>query len=326
MNAIDLRDVTQTFRSGTAPEIHAVDGLSLRIGEGEVVAFLGPNGAGKTTTLDMVLGLTSPTSGSVQVLGQMPCAAVRKGLVAAVLQTGGLLRDITVRETVEVIAAQYATHLPVPEVMERAGITAIANRRVSKCSGGEQQRVRFALALLPDPRVIVLDEPTAGMDIGGRIEFWEAMRNERHRTVVFATHYLEEAQQFADRIVLINRGRLVADGTTHEIRSLTSIRTITCHDPQAVAEGTTTSLWRAIRSADSGARLRMDMVSQRLCIETANSDALLPVVLAAGGSDIEVAAPSLEAAFLALTGENESAGECRRPGPATGLITQEDHS
>ncbi|MCI1964500.1 MAG: ABC transporter ATP-binding protein, partial [Ancrocorticia sp.] len=207
-NAVELHGVTKTFRSGTGPHIRAVDGLSLSIGEGETVAFLGPNGAGKTTTLDMVLGLTTPSTGTLQVLGHRPRDAVRRGLVAAVLQTGGLLRDITVEETVEVIAAQYAKHLPVDDVIERAGLTQIAKRRISKCSGGEQQRVRFALALLPDPKVIILDEPTAGMDIAGRIDFWNAMRQERHRTVIFATHYLEEAQQFADRIILINHGKL----------------------------------------------------------------------------------------------------------------------
>jgi ABC-2 type transport system ATP-binding protein len=304
-NAVELHDVTKTFRSGTGPHIRAVDGLSLSIGEGEVVAFLGPNGAGKTTTLDMVLGLTTPSMGTVKVLGRRPREAVRHGLVAAVLQTGGLLRDITVEETVEVIAAQYAKHLPVDDVIERAGLTQIAKRRISKCSGGEQQRVRFALALLPDPKVIILDEPTAGMDIAGRIDFWNAMRQERHRTVIFATHYLEEAQQFADRIILINHGKLVADGTTHAIRSLTAIRTITCNDPDTPEEGTTTPLRQAIHAADQRATVAIDDASGRVRIETANSDALLPVVLAAGGTDVEVAAPSLEAAFLALTQERE---------------------
>lgn len=161
-NAVELHGVTKTFRSGTGPHIRAVDGLSLSIGEGEIVAFLGPNGAGKTTTLDMVLGLTTPSTGTLQVLGHRPREAVRHGLVAAVLQTGGLLRDITVEETVEVIAAQYAKHLPVDDVIERAGLTQIAKRRISKCSGGEQQRVRFALALLPDPKVIILSEDAGG--------------------------------------------------------------------------------------------------------------------------------------------------------------------
>lgn len=297
MTALSLRAVTKTFRPHSPAPVHAVRGIDLTVDDGEVVAFLGPNGAGKTTTLDMVLGLSAPTTGTVTVFGTPPRNAIRDGLVAAVLQTGGLLRDVTVRETVAVIAAQYRSHLPVAEVLERAGLTQLAGRRVSKCSGGEQQRLRFALALLPDPRLIILDEPTAGMDISGRIQFWNAMRAERHRTVVFATHYLEEAQEFADRIVLINHGRLVADGATRDIRTLTRMRTVTCEteSPQEVAD--------AVVAADPTAHVRQE--DGRLQIETADSDALLPVVLAAGGHEIEVAAPSLEAAFLALTGTEE---------------------
>lgn len=295
MTAVELSAVTKSFRSHSAAPVHAVRGIDLSIAPGELVAFLGPNGAGKTTTLDMVLGLTTPTSGTVRVMGHKPRRAVQDGLVAAVLQTGGLLRDVTVRETVEVIAAQYRMHLPVSEVLARAGLTELSKRRVSKCSGGEQQRLRFALALLPDPRLIVLDEPTAGMDISARIEFWTAMRAERHRTVVFATHYLEEAQEFADRIVLIDRGRLVADGTTREIRAITAVRTITCHASDLGA------VERAVHDVDPRAAMRSH--GERLHVETANSDALLAVILAAGGRDLEVTAPTLEAAFLALTQE-----------------------
>jgi len=166
--AIELRHLVKSFRPlrGSADtEVTAVDGIDLTVGHGEVVAFLGPNGAGKTTTLDMVLGLTEPTSGTARVFGRPPRHAVVAGEVSAVLQTGGLLRDLTVRETVRMIASTYAATTPVDEVIDRAGLAALAHRRVSKCSGGEQQRLRFALALLPDPRLLILDEPTAGMDV-----------------------------------------------------------------------------------------------------------------------------------------------------------------
>ena len=167
--------------------------------------------------------------------------------VSAVLQTGGLLRDLTVRETVRMIASTYAAHAPVDEVIDRAGLTALADRRVSKCSGGEQQRLRFALALLPDPRLLVLDEPTAGMDVTARRDFWDTMHADASagRTVVFATHYLEEADAFADRIVLVAGGRIVADGTTAEIRSRASGRTVSATLPDHAL-------------ADAVARLRDD--------------------------------------------------------------------
>ena len=209
---IHLRGLVKQF-GADAETRPAVDGIDLDIHAGEVVALLGPNGAGKTTTLDMVLGFTSPTSGQVTVLGGTPAQAIQAGRVAAVLQTGGLLRDLRVRETVELIASMYDEHPGVDEVMTRAGIVHLGDRLVQACSGGEQQRLRFALALLADPELLILDEPTTGMDVGARQEFWQAMHAEadRGRTIVFATHYLEEAEQFAERTVLLARGRVVAN-------------------------------------------------------------------------------------------------------------------
>src|SRR4051795_10992105 len=201
--AVALRGLTRRFGAVTA-----VDGLDLTIEPGEIVAFLGPNGAGKTSTIDMVLGLSWPDGGTAEVFGMAPRTAVAHGLVTAVMQTGGLLKDLTVAETVELTAALFAHTRPIAEVLERAGLTAIAGRRVAKCSGGQQQRLRFALALLPEPELIILDEPTTGMDVEGRREFWAALpaQPRRGRTVVFATHFLEEADAYADRIVLVSAG------------------------------------------------------------------------------------------------------------------------
>src|SRR3954469_18804578 len=228
--AVRLSGVTKDFG-----RVHAVRGIDLEIEPGEMVAFLGPNGAGKTTTIDMILGLSRPTTGAVDVLGMAPRQAIARGLVAAVMQNGGLLKDLTVRETVQYTACLFADTKPVDEVLESAGIAGIAARRVAKCSGGEQQRLRFAMALLSDPALLLLDEPTTGMDVEGRRTFWSAIRRdaERGRTVLFATHYLEEADQYADRIVLISKGLIVADGTGSEIRALTSGRTVRATLPGA---------------------------------------------------------------------------------------------
>lgn len=222
--AILAHGLTKTFG-----DVHAVNCMDLTVQQGEVLALLGPNGAGKTTFLDMVLGFTSPTSGSLSVLGSSPRTAVANGSVGAVLQTGALLKDLTVEDTVHFVAGCHARHLPPREVMERAGITPLVSRRVKKCSGGEQQRLRFALALLSDPQLLILDEPTAGMDVRARAEFWDAMHAEadRGRTVVFATHYLQEASDFADRIVLMRKGRVHAAGTVAELTH-EAPRMVTC--------------------------------------------------------------------------------------------------
>ena len=154
------------------------------------------------------------------------------------MQTGGLLKDLTVRETVAYTASLFADTAPVDEVLAHAGIESIADRKVGKCSGGEQQRLRFAMALLSDPALLLLDEPTTGMDVEGRRAFWSAIRDdaEKGRTVLFATHYLEEADQYADRIVLISQGRIVADGTGSQIKALAAGRTVRATLPGADAE------------------------------------------------------------------------------------------
>lgn len=190
-NAVDLTGLTKTFG-----EVRAVRGIDLAIVPGEVVAFLGPNGAGKTTTIDMILGLAEPTTGTVEVLGLSPQDAVRHGLVSAVMQTGGLLKDLTVRETIDYTASLFPLARPTAEVLQMAGLTELGDRLVGKCSGGEQQRVRFAMALVCDPQLLMLDEPTTGMDVNARRAFWSSIHTEaaKGRTILFATHYLEEAE------------------------------------------------------------------------------------------------------------------------------------
>jgi ABC-2 type transport system ATP-binding protein len=205
------------------------------------------------------------------------------------MQTGGLLNDFTVAETVRVIAALHGRSDRVEVVLERAGLTGLAGRRVEACSGGEQQRLKFALALLPDPDLVILDEPTTGMDVGARQEFWQTMRADAAlgRTIVFATHYLAEADEFAERTVLMNHGRIVHDAATTDVRAAYGGRTVTFRPPAEVV------------GADGIDAAWLDRVR----------DALAPL----GATDLEVSAASLEAAFLALTTapDHELAGATR---------------
>ena len=301
--AVRLAGLTKRFGAVTA-----VDGLDLTVRAGEVVAFLGPNGAGKTTTIDMLLGLSQPDTGSVEVYGMPPRTAVAHGLVAAVMQTGGLLKDLTVAETARLTAGLFAHSRPVAEVLERAGITDIADRRVGKCSGGQQQRLRFAMALLPEPELLVLDEPTTGMDVEGRRDFWSAIRAdaEKGRTVLFATHYLEEADAYADRIVLVAGGAVVADGTAAEIRALSAGRLVTATLPDAA--GDRAAHLAALR--DLPGVEDVELRGQTVHVHSADSDVVARHLLTATGAhDVQISSRGLEDAFIALTGRHQ--GETR---------------
>ncbi|NAZ82603.1 ATP-binding cassette domain-containing protein [Kineococcus sp. R8] len=287
--AVHLSGLTKHFGS-----VRAVDGLDLVVQPGEVVAFLGPNGAGKTSTIDVLLGLSQPTGGTVSICGTTPRAAVANGWVSAVMQTGGLLKDLTVGETVELTASLFPRTQPVDVVLRRAGIADIADRRVAKCSGGQQQRLRFAMALLPDPRLLVLDEPTTGMDVEGRRAFWAAIRDDagRGRTVLFATHYLEEADAYADRIVLVAGGRVVADGTAAEVKALSTGRTVR-------------ATWPGVRPEDLAAVPGVDDVQvtgDTVLVRASDSDAVARFLLTRSPArDVEITSRGLEDAFIALT-------------------------
>lgn len=277
--------------------IEALRGLDLEVRDGEFFGLLGPNGAGKTTTIDMLLGLARPDSGQVSVYGASPETAVSRGQVAAVMQTAGLLKDFTVRETVTYMASLFAKARSVDDVLERAGIREIGDRLVQKCSGGEQQRLRFALALLSDPRLLILDEPTTGMDVEARRSFWSAIRDDakRGRTVMFATHYLDEADAYADRIILIRQGRLVADGTTAEIKNLASGRVV-----RATLPGADVASLRQLRGV-----LNVETRGDTLLVHCSDSDGVARHLLTAtAASGLEISSKNLEEAFVALTGDN----------------------
>ena len=296
--AVDLDEVVKRFGAVTA-----VDGISLRIHPGEVVALLGPNGAGKTSTIDMLLGLSAPTAGSVRVYGRAPHEAVALGLVSAVMQTGGLLKDFTVEETVKVTAVLFGRGPgEVDGALRRAGIDDIRKRLVGKCSGGQQQRLRFAMALLPDPELLILDEPTTGMDVGGRHGFWTAIRQDARsgRTVIFATHYLEEADAYADRVVFVRRGRVVADGTAAEVKSLASGRTV-----RATLPGARTGELMSLPGVDS-----VEVRGDTVYVHATDTDRVARFLLTeTAARDLEITARNLEQAFLALTADDTVAAD-----------------
>jgi ABC-2 type transport system ATP-binding protein len=281
--------------------VRAVRGIDVSIAAGETVALLGPNGAGKSTTIDMLLGLLEPDEGTVSVFGRSPGEAVAQGAVGAMLQTGALIRDLSVRELVTMIASLYPAPLDVEEVLELTGTKEFSPQRTNKLSGGQTQRVRFAVALVSNPELLVLDEPTAAMDVEGRRSFWTTMREfaARGKTVLFATHYLEEADAYADRAVLMAHGRIVADGPTNEIKAMVGTRTIRATLPDAD---------RDALAALPGVS-NVERRGEAAALSCTDSDAAIRALLTAypNARDIEIVAAGLEEAFLELTGDGADA-------------------
>ncbi len=283
-------------------DVRAVRSIDLTIAPGETVALLGPNGAGKTTTIEMVLGLTRPDQGTLSVFGVPPAAAVRAGWVGGMLQTGSPLDHLKVRELVTLMASYYPHPLSVDDVLRVTGAAEFAGQWTAKLSGGQAQRLRFAAALVGDPDLLMLDEPTAGIDVEGRREFWQAIRGiaGRGKTVVFATHYLEEADAYADRIVLIAHGLVVADGPATEIKAMAGSRTI-----RATLPGIDVASLRALPGVVSA-----DRHGDAVVLSCSDSDTALYALLGTfrGVRDIEVRGGSLEEAFLELTAGEDGHG------------------
>ncbi|MFD5395038.1 ABC transporter ATP-binding protein [Streptomyces sp. NPDC127097] len=287
--AVGFSGVTRSYGA-----VRAVDGLDLEIAAGGTVALLGRNGAGKSTTLNMLLGLLPPSTGTVRLFGGTPESAVRAGRVGAMLQDGKAIPRVTVRELITFVAATYPHPMDVTEALELAGLDGFGGRRVDRLSGGQAQRVRFAVALAGNPELLVLDEPTAALDVEARRAFWRSMRAyaRRGHTVLFSTHYLEEADAHADRIVVIDRGRVVADGSGDAIKRRAGGSQVS-FDLAGAATGPLSGL-----PGVSAVEVRGD----RARLRTADSDA---TVLALAGlglvRGLQVTPASLEDAFLALT-------------------------
>jgi ABC-2 type transport system ATP-binding protein len=281
--------------------VRAVDGLSLDLRPGETVALLGPNGAGKSTTLDLLLGLKKPDSGTVRLFGTSPRDAIVAGRVGAMLQSGGLMDEVTVAELVRLACDLHPKPYRPSEVLSRAGITQIADRKVDKLSGGQAQRVRFALATAGDSDLIVLDEPTTGMDVTTRQAFWATMREQadQGRTVLFATHYLEEADAVADRVLVLHRGRLLADGTAAEIKAKAGARRVSFDVEGAIDE----PALRALPFLTG-----IDISGRTVRIQSADADATVHALYGLGvyPRNLEVAGLGLEQAFVAITTAEEA--------------------
>jgi ABC-2 type transport system ATP-binding protein len=301
-DGVRLQNVVKSYGGAQRP-IHAVRGIDVSIAAGETAALLGPNGAGKSTTIDMLLGLSTPDSGTVSVFSRSPREAVDAGLIGAMLQTGGLIRDLSIRELVAMMASLYPDPMDVEEALEVTGLKAIAGRRTHKLSGGQTQRARFALAIVSNPELLVLDEPTVALDVEGRREFWSIMREfaARGKTVLFATHYLEEADANADRVILMAHGRIVADGPTTEIKARVGRRTL-----RATLPNVDPSILAGLPGVVSA-----DQHGDAVILSCADSDQAVRALLERYpvAKDIEIAGGSLEDAFLELTGEPDDEPE-----------------
>ena len=290
----ELRDVTKRYK-----DVTAVDGLNLELQAGRVTAVLGPNGAGKTTTVRLLLGLTRPTSGTVRLFGEDPLSLAARRRTGVMLQVANVPETLRVKEHVHLFCSYYPAPMRVDAVLATAGITALADRKYGELSGGQRQRVHFALAICGDPDLLFLDEPTVGLDVESRRGFWQVVRQlaARGRAILLTTHYLEEADALADRIVVINRGVVVADGTPQAMKQFAASRRIRCVTTLSAAE---------IGRMPGVSSIRQDGTATELLTNDAERVARELLMADTGLSGLEITGAGLEEAFLALTA----------PGPA----------
>ncbi len=281
-------------------ETVALNNVSLEIAAGGVVAILGPNGAGKTTTVKLLLGLTAPTSGKALLFGNDPRAIASRQRVGAMLQVAKVPETLRVREHIDLFRSYYPKPLSASEVVELGGLTGIENRKFGELSGGQRQRVLFALALCGDPEALFLDEPTLGFDVEVRRAFWNQIRGfvAKGRTVVLTTHYLEEADALADRVVVIDHGRIIADGSPAEIKSRVTGKRVVCK----------TSLTEGQIGAITGVTsVKIDGGRTEIFASSAESVVRELLTRDAGLTDLEVTSVGLEDAFLSLINKGEAA-------------------
>jgi ABC-2 type transport system ATP-binding protein len=290
-----LRRVSKNFG-----EVHALRQVDFSVRAGELVALLGPNGAGKTTAVKLFLGLAKPTTGTVSVFGGDPIHTEVRTRIGAMLQVAKVPETLRVREHIDLFSSYYPNPLPLAETLTLAGLQEIKDREFGELSGGQRQRVLFALALCGNPDILFLDEPTVGLDVESRRVLWEEIRRlvARGKTVLLTTHYLEEADALADRVVVINRGEIIAEGTPAEIKANTAGRRIRC----------VTSLdIEIVRSLPGVIEVRRDREGLEIRVRCAEPILRELLMRDARLSGIEVTSAGLEEAFLALTSANNGA-------------------
>ena len=275
----------------------ALAGLDLHVAAGETVALLGPNGAGKSTTIGLLLGLLNADRGQVRVYGRPPSQAVADGLIGAMLQDAGLMPGVRVGELLTMVRGLYPRPLPLDDLVSLADLESVLRRPAGRLSGGQAQQVRFAAAIAGDPQLLVLDEPTAAMDVQARRNFWAQIRRfaGRGRTVLFATHYLQEADDAADRVVVIAGGRKIADGPPAAIKARFGDRQVRF----TVMPGSP-DLLPALAGVHAAER-----DGPRVTLHSTDTDATVSSLVSSGlrWSDLEVGGLDLETSFLRLLGE-----------------------
>ena len=292
--ALSFRDVTHRYGQRTA-----LDRLDLVVRQGEVVALLGPNGAGKSTTISVLLGLIRPQEGRVEVLGSDPRRAVADGRVGAMLQSGsgvGLPPGVRVDQALRLVRRLYRRPAAFDWIVERADIGGLLRRRTDKLSGGQAQRVRFAISIAGDPEVVFLDEPTSAMDVESRHGFWRMMRafGDEGRTVLVATHHLAEADQIADRVIVLNHGRVASDGPGATLKAAVATRRLRFVTDQADQQ---------VLSELEGVT-EVAICGTGVSIDSLDADATIRDLVGRGVRfrDLEITGAGLEQAFVALTG------------------------
>lgn len=277
-------------------KIVALDSVDMSVKRGELVALLGPNGAGKTTAISLWLGLTEPDSGNVTLMGGSPLDVVRRREIGVMMQEVELARELKVRELIALTSSYYRNPLPTDEVLELTRTTSLAQRPYSKLSGGQKRQVQFALAICGQPQLLFLDEPTVGLDIEARAAMWETIRKlvASGCSIVLTTHYLEEAEALADRVIMLANSRVVASGSVEEMRSIVNRRQVSCDSKATVAE---VLQWPEVVAAT--------LEDNRLRIVATDAEAVVRRLLAldTGLRNLEVRQAALADAFTKLTKE-----------------------
>ncbi|MHB8554966.1 MAG: ABC transporter ATP-binding protein [Candidatus Dormibacteria bacterium] len=293
--AVALLDVRKSYG-----RVEALRGVSVTVQRGEVMAMLGPNGAGKTTAISVMLGMRRPTAGQARLFDLDPSDRAARSRCGVMLQESGVNDVLGVRETVDIFRGYYPSPLPTGRVLELAGLGDVAKRKINALSGGQRQRLYYALAICGDPEALFLDEPTAGMDVESRRAFIDGIRRyaSEGRTVILSTHYLEEADQLADRVVVIDRGMIIADDSPAAIKSKVASRRVTFTMSPPPTETDFAGL------PISGLELR----DQRVRFHSSQPEQALEAIFRRGCSiqDLEVVGADLEEAFVSLTSNRDA--------------------